>query len=78
MLMEPHSILKVGTFANISKIKFYFDFTTYLGHNHIHLTVRLGFVTQHLWIGDFGKCSCTNSSVTLPEVIGYVSLQLIS
>ena len=28
-----------------------------LGRNHIHLTVRLGFVTQHLWLGDFGKCN---------------------
>ena len=31
-------------------------FTAY-GHNHIHLTVRLGFITQHLWLGDFGKCN---------------------
>ena len=25
--------------------------------NHVHLTVRLGFVTQHLWLGNFGKCN---------------------
>ena len=29
----------------------------YLGHNHVHLTVRLGFVIQHLWLGNFGKCN---------------------
>ena len=29
----------------------------HLGRNHVHLTVRLGFVTQHLWLGDFGKCN---------------------
>ena len=28
-----------------------------MGRNHVHLTVRLGFVTQHLWLGDFGKCN---------------------
>ena len=28
-----------------------------LGCNHVHLTVRLGFVTEHLWLGDFGKCN---------------------
>ena len=28
-----------------------------LGRNHVHLTVRFGFVTQHLWLGDFGKCN---------------------
>ena len=28
-----------------------------LGRNHVHLTVRLGFITQHLWLGDFGKCN---------------------
>ena len=28
-----------------------------LGRNHVHLTVRLGFVTQHLWLGNFGKCN---------------------
>ena len=28
-----------------------------LGCNHVHLTVRLGFVTQHLWLGNFGKCN---------------------
>ena len=28
-----------------------------LGCNHVHLTERLGFVTQHLWLGDFGKCN---------------------
>ena len=60
-----------------------------LGRNHIHLTVRLGFVTQHHWLGDFGKCNrglraralrlrYPKSSVTLPKVFGYVSLQLIS
>ena len=27
------------------------------GRNHVHLTARLGFVTQHLWLGDFGKCN---------------------
>ena len=27
------------------------------GRNHVHLTVRLGFVTQHLWLGHFGKCN---------------------
>ena len=52
------------------------------GRNHVHLTIRLGFVTQYLWLGNFGKCnrgrySCTNSSVTLPKVFGYVSFQLI-
>ena len=26
-----------------------------LGRNLVHLTVRLGFVTQHLWLGNFGK-----------------------
>ena len=28
-----------------------------LGRNHVHLTIRLGFVTQHPWLGDFGKCN---------------------
>ena len=27
------------------------------GRNHVHLTIRLGLVTQHLWLGDFGKCN---------------------
>ena len=28
-----------------------------LGRNHVHLTVRLGFVTHHLWLGNFAKCN---------------------
>ena len=29
----------------------------HIGGNHVHLTVRFGFVAQHLWLGDFGKCN---------------------
>ena len=39
-------------------ISIYFKY--FLGRNHVHLvhlTVKLGFVTQHLWLGDFGKCN---------------------
>ena len=27
----------------------------HIGRNHVHLTVRLGFVNRHLWLGNFGK-----------------------
>ena len=48
-----------------------------IGRNHVHLTVMLGFVTQHIWLGDFGKCDqglrartlrlrCPKSSVMSP------------
>ena len=30
---------------------------THKGHNHVHLTTGLGFVTHHLWLGDFRKCN---------------------
>ena len=29
----------------------------HIGRNHVHLTVGLGFITQHLWLGNFGKCN---------------------
>ena len=38
---------------SFNKFHFFLD----LGCNHVHLTVRLGFVTQHLCLGDFGKCN---------------------
>ena len=27
----------------------------HLGRNHVHLTERFGFVSRHLWLGNFGK-----------------------
>ena len=30
-------------------------FIPYLGRNHVHLTVRLGFVNQHLWLEILGN-----------------------
>ena len=33
------------------------NFHIHMGRNHVHLTVRLGFVTQHLWLGNVGKCN---------------------
>ena len=51
-----------------------FDFLylpkTYIkGRNHVHLTVRVGFITQHLWFGDFGNVT----EVFVHEVFGYVT-----
>ena len=43
------------------------------GRNHVHLTARLGFVTQHLWLGDFGKC---NREVFVHDLFGYVTRSL--
>ena len=43
------------------------------GRNHVHLTVRLGFITQHLWLGDFGKC---NRGLFVHEVFGYINRSL--
>ena len=31
------------------------NFHIHMGRNHVHLTVRLGFVNQHLWLGTFRK-----------------------
>ena len=38
------------------KLKYFLETGDY-GRNHVHLTIRHGFVTQHLWLGDFGKCN---------------------
>ena len=44
-----------------------------IGRNHVHLTVRLGFVTQYLWLGNFGKCY---RGIFVHELFGYVTQSL--
>ena len=52
------------------------------GRNHIHLTVRLGFVTQHLWfkeiLGNVTEVFVHELFGHVTRVFSYVSLQLIS
>ena len=46
---------RVKKMVEVCRYEFSLYLYMYIGSNHVHLTVRLGFVTQHLWLGNFGK-----------------------